>query len=193
MGAGPPHWLGDPRIGGRVGGVKRPEERDERSGEERGDQGEAAVGGDTVHGMLGGELPQAELLLPLLVRRRCGTGGVPIENWICGGDIETMSGCGGGGWVRLPAGADTRRDLTGNCLVGERGEERVLERVLRRTGDSRTGASGSAPASSSGSGPRLEPPEAELTPDMADTEVLSSGATGRPPLREATSEFWIAA
>ena len=29
---------------------------------------------------VGGEVPQAEPLEPLEVRRRCGTGGVPIEN-----------------------------------------------------------------------------------------------------------------
>lgn len=88
----PPHWLGDPRIGGRVGGVKRPEDLEDRRGEERGD----TAGGETVQAAVaaagGGELPQAEPLLPLLVRRRCGTGGVPIENCICGGDMETMSG-----------------------------------------------------------------------------------------------------
>lgn len=69
-------------------------------------------------------------------------------------------------------------------MVGERGEERVLERVfLRTTGTvSSSSSSGSTP-SSSGSGPRIEPLEVELTPDMAETEVLSSGS------REATNEF----
>lgn len=73
-------------------------------------------------------------------------------------------------------------------MVGERGEERLLERVfLRTTGTS--SSRGSTP-SSSGSGPRIEPLEVELTPDMAETEVLSSA--GSPP-REATKEFWMAA
>lgn len=66
--AGTPHWLGEPRIGGREGGVNRPDLEDRR-GEERGDHC-ADAGGETVHEAVGGELPQAEPLLPLLVRRR---------------------------------------------------------------------------------------------------------------------------
>ena len=44
----------------------------------------------------GGEVPQCPefLLLPLDVRRRCGSGGVPIENWRLGGDMETTSRAG---------------------------------------------------------------------------------------------------
>jgi hypothetical protein len=70
--------LGEPRIGGREGGVKRPEEREWRRGEERGERLQA--GGETVQLVVGGEVPQAEPLEPLEVRRRCGTGGVPMEN-----------------------------------------------------------------------------------------------------------------
>lgn len=69
-------------------------------------------------------------------------------------------------------------------MVGERGEERVLERVfLRTTGTASSSSSSGSTPSSSGSGPRIEPLEVELTPDMAETEVLSSGS------REATNEF----
>jgi hypothetical protein len=41
MGWAPLHVLGEPSIGGSEGGVNRPEEREWRSGEER---------GDTLHG-----------------------------------------------------------------------------------------------------------------------------------------------
>lgn len=110
------HWLGEPRMGGREGGVNRPD-LEWRRGEDLGEMVQGwDCGGDTVHEAFGGELPQAELLLPLLVRRRWGTGGVPMENWIFGGDIEITSGVAG-------CGAETRRDLLANCFVGERGEE----------------------------------------------------------------------
>ncbi len=114
-----------------------------------------------------------------------------------------------GGWA--DGGADTRRDFPGNCLDGERGEDAGDEREEARGRRSRAGdttaAAGCRPpptiaSSSSGSGPRVEPPEAEDTPDMADTEFRSeatattSGFAAAALLRpeaEATSEFWMAA
>jgi hypothetical protein len=99
-----------------------------------------------------------------------------------GGDMEITSGAEAGG-------ADTLRDLLANCLLGERGEEAGEVREVVR-GRRRTAGDGcrTSTVSSSGSGPRVEPPEAELTPDMAETLVFSS----RFPL-EVTKEFWIAA
>lgn len=186
------HWLGEPRIGGREGGVKRPPTvgggavvppLDILRGDDRGELGgqqppAQLLGGDTVHDpaaiavfaltpVAGGELPHAEpaLLPPLLVRLRrwcCDTivgGGVPIENWICGGDIDTTSGGGGCcaiaiaavfgcccGWTaELGGGAETRRDLTGNCLLGDRGdeageEESEVVRGRRKTAELATAA-----------------------------------------------------
>lgn len=65
---------GEPRMGGRLGaqgGVKRPEEREWRRGEDFGDiVHDAWAVGETVHGALGGELPHAEEELPELVLRR---------------------------------------------------------------------------------------------------------------------------
>lgn len=77
-------------MGGSDGGVNRPE-RLWRRGELRGDTGHGCdfppAGGDIVQGLddvaalLGGEVPQADPALdPLDVRRRWGTGGVPIVN-----------------------------------------------------------------------------------------------------------------
>jgi len=103
--------------------------------------------------------------------------------------MEIMSGAG----LEL-GGADTRRDLfDGNCLLGDLGEEtgddmEVDLGLLRRAG---LGAEQPRPlgtASSSGKGPSVEPPLAELTPLIADTLFRSSF----PPL-EFTREFWIAA
>lgn len=80
--------MGEPRIGGREGGVKRPE-RLWRNGELRGETTGHGTerppgGGDTVHGLelAGGEVPNVPLPAeePLEVRRRCGTGGVPMVN-----------------------------------------------------------------------------------------------------------------
>jgi len=139
---------------------------------------------------LGGEFPQAEDELEQeLVLLLCGTGGVPMENCTLGGDIDMMSGAG----LEL-GGADTRRDLLeGNCLLGDRGEETgddmEVDLGLRRSAG--LGAEQPRPlgtASSSGRGPRVEPPLAELTPLIADTLFRSSA----PPL-ELIREFWIAA
>ena len=116
-----------------------------------------------------------------------------------GGDILVTSGCADGG-------AETRRVLPGNCLEGERGEEAEVgeEREEARGRLSRAGEDPpccrlcpTTASSSSGSGPRVEPPDAEDTPDMADTEfrspplgtlVLSALCLGRPEA-EATREF----
>ena len=140
---------------------------------------------------MGGELPQAEDELEQeLVLLLCGTGGVPMENCTFGGDIDMMSGAG----LELIGGADTRLDLLeGNCLLGDLGEETgddmEVDLGLRR----RAGLGAEQPrplgtASSSGRGPRVEPPLAELTPLIADTLFLSSA----PPL-EFIREFCIAA
>lgn len=139
---------------------------------------------------MGGEFPHAEEELEHeLVLLLCGTGGVPMENCTFGGDIDIMSGAG----LEL-GGADTLRDLLdGNCLLGERGEDtgddmEVALGLLRRAG---LGAEQPWPlgtASSSGRGPRVDPPLAELTPLIADTLFRSSF----PPL-ELIREFWIAA
>ena len=113
-----------------------------------------------------------------------------------------------GGWAA--GGADTRRDFPGNCLDGDRGDDAGDEREEARGRRSRAGdtAAGCRPppptmaSSSSGSGPRVEPPEAEDTPDMADTEFRSEAAATTSglaaaallrPEAEATSEFWMAA
>ena len=70
--------------------------------------------------------------------------------------------------------------LGGNCLLGDlgelAGEEREEQRGRRRRAGEGVGAPEAAPVtlSSSGSGPRMDPPLAELTPDMADTEYLSA-------------------
>jgi len=99
-----------------------------------------------------------------------------MENCTFGGDMDMMSGAG----LEL-GGADTRRDLLdGNCLLGERGEEtgddmEVDLGLLRSAG---LGAEQPRPlgtASSSGRGPRVDPPLAELTPLIADTLFRSSG------------------
>ena len=66
-------------------------------------------------------------------------------------------------------------------MLGERGELTGEEREEQRGRRRRAGLGAehplAAPAptlSSSGSGPRMDPPLAELTPDMADTEYLSA-------------------
>jgi hypothetical protein len=114
---------------------------------------------------------------------------VPIENCTFGGDIEMMSGAG----LEL-GGAETLRVLLeGNCLLGDLGEDTGDELevdlgLLRRAG---LGAEHPRPlgtASSSGKGPRVDPPLAELTPLIAETLFLSSF-----PVREFIREFWIAA
>ena len=176
-----------------AGGVKRPD-REWRSGEERGE----IWAGDRVQppGLgPGGEVPHVEPELEQeLVLRLCATGGVPIENWTLGGDREMMSGAG-----EVPgAGAEIflALEVGGNCLLGDlgelAGEEREAQRGLRSRAGLGAGGqpledTGAGPSSSSGRGPRMEPPEAELTPDMADTEFLSSAAL------EWISELWMAA
>jgi hypothetical protein len=113
------------------------------------------------------------------------------------------------GWA--VGGADTRRVFPppGNGLEGERGdvaevgEEREEARGRRRRAGEPVGRLlPSTASSSSGSGPSVEPPEAEDTPDMADTEFRSPppGALAgfsvvglERPAAEATREFWIAA
>jgi len=109
-----------------------------------------------------------------------------------------MSG-GAIGWGAEVGGADTLRDLlVGNCLLGDRGEEagedieEALGRLSRAGLGRQVGPLTPPPGttSSSGRGPRVEPPLAELTPDMADTELRSSdmpGPDGGP--RELTKEF----
>lgn len=139
---------------------------------------------------MGGELPQAEDELEHeLVLLLCGTGGVPMENCTFGGDMDMMSGAG----LEL-GGADTRRDLLdGNCLLGDRGEDtgddmEVDLGLLRRAGLGLEHPRPLGTASSSGRGPRVDPPLAELTPLIADTLLRSS-----PPPLELIREFWIAA
>ena len=124
-----------------------------------------------------------------------------MENWTLGGDMEIMSGAGevpragapeGGAEILLALEA-----VGGNCLFGDlgelAGEDMEEHRGLRSRaglgagGQPRPEVGGTGPVSSSGSGPSMEPPEAELTPDIADTEFLSSAAL------EWISEFWIAA
>jgi hypothetical protein len=109
------------------------------------------------------------------------------------------------GWAE--GGADTRRVLPpGNGLDGERGEEAELgeEREDARGRRSWAGEPviGRTPpttpaSSSSGSGPSVEPPEAEDAPDMAETEfrspplgaLLSAAAVLDRPAADATKEF----
>ena len=187
-----------------AGGVNRPD-REWRRGEDLGETVQAGgwVGGDTVQppeAGPGGEVPHAELELEQeLVRRLWATGGVPMENWTLGGDMEMMSGAGEAAMVAPEGGAEIRRALEvgGNCLLGDlgelAGEDMEEHRGLRSRaglgagGQPRPEVGGTGPVSSSGSGPSMEPPEAELTPDIADTEFLSSAAL------EWISEFWIAA
>jgi hypothetical protein len=92
-----------------------------------------------------------------------------------GGDIDIISG----GTIACGAeegGAETLRDLLeGNCLLGDLGEEAGEDReealgLLRSAGLGRQEGPLPITASSSGSGPRVEPPLAELKPDIADTE-----------------------
>ena len=139
----------------------------------------------------GGGVPHWLLLLPLEVRRRWPMGGVPRENWMLGGDMETTSGAGELGGCAAEGGAETRRDLEeGNCLVGERGEEagEQREEVRRRRSAGEVGG-WSPTTSSSGRGPRVEwEEEAEETPDMPDTDWLASCC-----VREVTRECWMAA
>ena len=183
-------------MGGRegAGGVNLPDLL-WRRGEDLGETVQVVCcGGDTVQPWPGGEVPQAEEELEQeLVRcRLTETGGVPILNCTFGGDIETMLGAG----ELLGTGTEIFRDLVlgGNCLLGDlgelAGEEREEQRGrLRRAG---LGTGGTAPEQrpppSSGRGSSIEPPEAELTPDMADTEIRCSSPGGF-----WTREFCIAA
>ena len=88
--------------------------------------------------------------------------------------METMLGAA--------TGAEILRALVvvGNCLVGDLGELAGEEREGHLGRLSRAGlGAGTRPGlgttpSSSGRGPRMDPPLAELTPDIADTEILSS-------------------
>ena len=166
-------------MGGRegAGGVNLPDLL-WRSGEDLGEtvqevrSGLLCPGGDTVQPWPGGEVPQAEeeleqeLVLCLLAE----TGGVPRLNCTLGGDIEIMLGAG----EPPVTGAEILRALVvvGNCLVGGLGELAGDVREEQRGRLSSPGL-GTTP-SSSGSGPSIDPPLAELTPDMADTEILSS-------------------
>ena len=66
-------------------------------------------------------------------------------------------------------------------MLGDRGELAGEEREEQRGRRRRAGEGAGAPEtaapvtlSSSGSGPRMDPPLAELTPDIADTEYLSA-------------------
>ena len=183
-------------MGGRegAGGVNLPDLL-WRRGEDLGETVQVVCcGGDTVQPWPGGGLPHAEEELEQeLVRcRLTETGGVPILNCTFGGDIETMLGAG----ELLATGTEIFRDLVlgGNCLLGDlgelAGEEREEQRGrLRRAG---LGTGGTAPEQrpppSSGRGSSIEPPEAELTPDMADTEIRCSSPGGF-----WTREFCIAA
>ena len=154
----------------------------------------AAWGGDTVQPCPGGELPQAEEELEQeLVRCRLAeTGGVPILNWTFGGDIEIIFG---GAGELLGTGTEIFRDLVigGNCLLGDLGELAGEEREehlgrLRRPGLGMGAAPEQTPPPSSSSGSSIEPPLAELTPDMAETEIRCSSPGGF-----WIREFWIAA
>ncbi len=84
---------------------------------------------------------------------------------VCGGDIWQMSGTADGG------GAFMRRVFC--CLLGDFGLDMGLESEEGRDLRAEVGL-GSVPPSgatpSSGSGPRVDPPLAELTPDMAEME-----------------------
>ena len=68
----------------------------------------------------------------------------------------------------------------GNCLLGDLGELAGEERDEQRGRLRSPGlGAGTRPEtvttpSSSGNGPSIEPPLAELTPDMAETDILSS-------------------
>ena len=91
---------GEPSIGGNdgAGGVNLPDLLF-LSGDDLGDTvHDGWLGGDTVHPPVvgpGGEVPHAELELEHEdVLRLCATGGVPMENWTLGGDMEMMSGAG---------------------------------------------------------------------------------------------------
>ena len=115
-----------------------------------------------------------------------------MENWTLGGDMEMISGAGevpragapeGGAEILLALEA-----VGGNCLLGDlgelAGEDMEEQRGLRSRAGLGAGGqplleAGTGPVSSSGRGPSIEPPEAELTPDMADTEFLSSAALER--------------
>ena len=154
----------------------------------------AAWGGDTVQPWPGGELPQAEEELEQeLVRCLLAeTGGVPILNWTFGGDIEIIFG---GAGELLGTGTEIFRDLVigGNCLLGDLGELAGEEREehlgrLRRPGLGMGAAPEQTPPPSSSSGSSIEPPLAELTPDMAETEIRCSSPGGF-----WIREFWIAA
>ena len=104
--------------------------------------------------------------------------------------MEIMSGAGevpragapdGGAEILLALEA-----VGGNCLLGDLGELAGEEREehrgrLRRAGLGTGAAPEQPPPPSSGSGSSMEPPLAELTPDMAETEIRCSSPGG----------FWI--
>ena len=113
-----------------------------------------------------------------------------MENWTLGGDMEIMSGAGEVPRLAPEGGAEIllALEVGGNCLLGDlgelAGEDMEEQRGLRSRAGLGAGGqplleAGTGPVSSSGRGPRMEPPEAELTPDMADTEFLSSAALER--------------
>ena len=115
--------------------------------------------GEICHCTGGGGVPHE--LLELVLRRWPG-GGAPMVNWTAGGDIWQMSGIGG---------AENRRVLAlllapGIGLAfGVRGLDAGLPIRVCLAFPPPIGA-----ILSSGKGPRVDPPLAELTPDMADTE-----------------------
>ena len=117
----------------------------------------------------GGGVVAPELLL--LVLRLCPSGGVPMVYCVCGGDSWQMSGTAEGG-------AEVRRDLAWSCCwwcLGDLGLEAGLESeealgLLEAEGLGCTAAAPNGATPSSGRGPRVDPPLAELTPDMAETE-----------------------
>ena len=97
-----------------------------------------------------------------LVRRRCPGGGAPMVNWTAGGDIWQMSGIGGAEYLRVLA----LLLAPGRGLaVGVSGLVAGLPIRVCLALPPPIGA-----ILSSGSGPKVDPPLAELTPDMADTE-----------------------
>ena len=68
-------------------------------------------------------------------------------------------------------GADTLLDLVLNGLDGDRGLVKGLMRACFRISAGLWSGGADLPATrSSGNGPKVDPPDAELIPDMADTE-----------------------
>ena len=105
--------------------------------------------GEICHCPGGGGVPQLELeeVLRLWPKVACVAGGVPSVNCTLGGDNWQISGIAGG--------AETFR------IVGLSGMTRACFR---------TPAGLCSIRRSSGNGPKVDPPEAELMPDMAETE-----------------------